>query len=89
VDDFIGLAGAVDGVVQMQAKADAEYFLATLGRDLPTASRTAVAETFLRAYRYQYIVSGVQDERFNKILGGMITAAHGQRISKALEPIVG
>jgi hypothetical protein len=88
VDDLIGLAGAVDGIVQMQAKADAEYFLATLGRDLPSTSRVAVAETFLRAYRYQYIVSGVQDERFGKILGGMITAAQGQRISKALEPIL-
>ncbi len=31
VDDLIGLVGAVDGIVQMQAKADAEYF-ATVGR---------------------------------------------------------
>ncbi|HUI99132.1 MAG TPA: hypothetical protein VLY46_02800 [Usitatibacter sp.] len=89
VDDLIGLAGAVDGIVQMQAKADADYFVAILGRPLASEPRTAIADTFLRAYRYQYIVSGVQDERFNKILGGMITAAQGERIGKALEPIVG
>ena len=29
----------------------------------------------LHAYRWQYIVSGVKDERFQKILGGMITEA--------------
>ena len=28
VDELIGLVGAVDGIVQMQAKADAEYFVA-------------------------------------------------------------
>jgi len=88
VDDLIGLAGAVDGIVQMQAKADAEYFFAIAGRKLDAKERAAVADAFLRAYRYQYIVSGVQDERFNKILGSLITAAQGQRIGKALEPIL-
>ena len=36
----------------------------------------------------QYIVSGVQDERFQKILGGMITPAQFERIGAALAPIV-
>ena len=89
VGDLIGLAGAVDGIVQMQAKSDADYFLATLGRKLAADQRSTVGETFLRAYRYQYIASGVKDERFGKILGGMINAAQGERIGKALEPIVG
>ncbi len=41
------------------------------GRNLrPQVSRAKVAEAFLKAYRYQYIVSGVQEERFGKILGG-------------------
>ena len=88
VDDLIGLVGAVDGIVQMQAKSDADYFLAILGRSLAAEQRTAVGEAFLKAYRYQYIVSGVQEERFSKILGGLITAAQGERIGKALEPIL-
>jgi hypothetical protein len=88
VNDLIGLAGAVDGIVQMQAKADAAYFTAIAARKFTKAESAAVADAFLRAYRYQYIVSGVQDERFNKILGGMITAAQGERIGKALEPIL-
>ena len=46
-------------------------------------------DTMLKAYRWQYIVSGVQDERFQKILGGMITAEQMKRIGAALAPIVG
>jgi hypothetical protein len=88
VDDLIGLAAAVDGIVQAQAKADAEYFVTIARRKFSPTESAAISEAFLRAYRYQYIVSGVQDERFNKILGGMINAAQGQRIGKALEPIV-
>jgi len=88
VGDLISLVGAVDGIVQMQAKADTEYFVAMLGRKLAPAEGDAVAVAFLRAYRHQYIVSGVQDERFNKILGGMINAGQGRRIAKALEPIL-
>ena len=43
----------------------------------------------LKAYRWQYIVSGVQDPRFQAILGDMITPAQGERIGRALAPIVG
>ena len=88
VDDLIALAGAVDGILLMQAKADSDYFIGTLGRKLGAPEADAVAMAFLRAYRYQYIVSGVKDERFNAILGGMIDAAQGKRIGKALEPIM-
>lgn len=41
-----------------------------------------------KVYRWQYIVLGVQDERFQKILGGMITAAQMQRVGTALAPIM-
>lgn len=88
VDDLIGLVGAVDGIVQAQAAADADYFVACLHRELSAAERAQVAATFLRAYRYQYLVSGVQDERFSKLLAGMITPAQHARIGKALEPIL-
>lgn len=42
----------------------------------------------LRAYRWQYIGSGVQNERFQKILDGMASAAQLQRIGAALAPIM-
>ena len=89
VDDLIALVGAVDGLVQQQAQSDTTYFLAVCGRKLPPAERRALADVFLAAYRWQYIVSGVQLDRFQKVLGAMITPAQGERINAALAPIIG
>jgi hypothetical protein len=89
VDDLIGLVGAVDGIVQMQAQSDADYFVQVAGRDFDDAQAQAIHATMLGAYRRQYIVSGAQDPRFLEVLGSMINAEHGARINAALAPIVG
>jgi len=89
VNDLIALVGAVDGILQMQSKADADYFLAVCGRPLSSAEADSIRATLLRAYRWQYIVSGVQEPRFLEVLGSMITAEQGERINQALAPIVG
>jgi hypothetical protein len=88
VDDLIALVGAVDGILQAQAKADAAYFLANAPRRFAAAEQQAVHDGVLRAYRWQYIVSGVQEPRFADRLGGFINEAQGQRIGAALAPIV-
>jgi len=88
VTDLIELVAAVDGILQMQSAADVDYFLRVCGRAFDAKQVQQIRDTILKAYRWQYIVSGVQDERFQKILGGMITAAQMQRIGAALEPIV-
>jgi len=87
VDDLIALVGAVDGILQMQAAADARYFIAGT-RNFPEEQSGRIGKAFLDAYRWQYIVSGVKDERFNQILGGMIDAGQAARIGAALAPIV-
>lgn len=89
VDDLIGLVGGVDGILQMQAKSDAACFIGALARELNDGEEAAVHATMLAAYRHQYIVSGVEDERFQKILGGMITKVQAKRIGEALAPIIG
>jgi hypothetical protein len=45
-------------------------------------------DAMLKAYRWQYIVSGVQDPRFQKALGGMVSDAQMKRIGGALAPIL-
>jgi hypothetical protein len=87
VDDLIALVGAVDGILQAQARADASYF-ASNARSFTSGERQRIEAAFLAAYRWQYIVSGVQDERFGQILGGMINEAQSARIGAALAPIV-
>ncbi len=89
VDDLIALVGAVDGLLQLQADADAGYFLAVCGRALTPGEQARLRAGVLKAYRWQYIVSGVEDARFQAILGDMITPAQAARIGRALAPIVG
>ena len=71
-----------------QAAADARYFLGAIGRSLPPDQQACVTATLLRAYRWQYIVSGVQDPRFMAVLGQMISDDQRQRIEYALAPLV-
>jgi hypothetical protein len=84
VDDFIALVGAVDGILQMQAKADTEYFAANVGRPVSAAEASLLTEYFLRAYRWQYILSGAAHPRFLAIVGSLITPAQRQRIEAAV-----
>jgi len=88
VTDLIELVGAVDGILQAVAASDRDYFLRAAGRIYSAEQSKAIGDAFLAAYRYQYIVSGVQDKRFQEIIGGMITAQQGERIGAALAPIL-
>jgi hypothetical protein len=84
VDDFIALVAAVDGILQMQAKADSEYFAANCGRTVGSRDADELAKQFLKAYRWQYIFSGASHPRFQKIVKGMITEPQFERIGAAL-----
>jgi len=88
VDDLIALVGAVDGMLQAQADADVIYFLSHCQRLITDTYAQKVRDIVLGAYRWQYILSGVQDVRFLTILGNMITEAQGERINAALAPIM-
>ncbi len=88
VDDLIALVGAVDGILQVQSAADTHYFVEICGRRMQAAEVETVKATVLAAYRYQYIVSGLQIPRFGELLNGMITPAQGERIGAALTLIM-
>ena len=87
VDDLIALVGAVDGILQMQAMADADYFFQAAATSFTDAQREQVHEKVLKAYRWQYIVSGVMEPRFRKVLFGLIDEAQAIRIQNALAPL--
>ncbi|MEA2080278.1 MAG: hypothetical protein U9P00_10555, partial [Pseudomonadota bacterium] len=84
VDDLIDLVVAVDGILQSQSEADANYFCMIAGRVFDAGERERVREGLLRAYRWQYILSGVQEPRFSGILGSLISEQQGDRIGNAL-----
>ena len=86
VDDLIALVGAVDGMVQAQAEADARYFVQHRGRTSPAPSSSR-STRYLKAYRWQYIVSGAMEPRFQKVLFGLVDQAQAVRIQNALAPL--
>jgi hypothetical protein len=88
VDDFIALVGAVDGILQAQAKSDVRYFLEVCEGDYDNAQIEKLEVGTLRAYRWQYIVSGAQHPRFIQLLGDLLTPEQGQRVGRALAPLM-
>jgi hypothetical protein len=46
-----------------------------------------VRDLLLRAYRWQYIVTGVQEPRFAEVMKALVTPAQMERIGAALAPI--
>jgi hypothetical protein len=88
VDDLIDLVVAVDGILQAQSEADANYFCIIANRALDAGERDQVRDGLLRAYRWQYILSGVQEPRFSGILCSLINAAQVDRIRNALLTLI-
>lgn len=88
VDDLIDLVAAVDGLLRQQAASDADYFLLHCERSFGGTDAERLRALLLRAYRWQYIVSGVQDQRYMSILGDMITSAQAERIAASLAPVL-
>jgi predicted component of type VI protein secretion system len=88
VEDLIALVGAVDGLLQQQAASDVDYFLRNCGRLLNGRESEQLRAVVLKAYRWQYIVSGIQDPRYMGILSDMITPDQATRIGSALAPIM-
>ena len=87
VDELIELAVAVDGILQDQAKADAEYFVKAAERPVSEDEAEAIARGFLTAYRWQYIFSGAENAHFAKVIGELTTADQMQRIGTALNTL--
>jgi hypothetical protein len=88
VDDLIALIGAVDVLLQAQSKRDAAYFMVAAGIGFPAAEAVQIEAAMLAAYRWQYIVSGVQHAHFSRLLRSMTTPAQMARIQQALQPIM-
>ena len=77
----------VDGILQGQARSDAAYFADHCGRAVDGAEAAAIAAHFLKAYRWQYILSGAGHPRFQSILKGLINGPQMARIEMAVSAL--
>lgn len=85
VDELIELVGAVDGILQVQSTADVDYFLMHKSSPLNVTETAEVKDCVLKAYRWQYIFSGVEHPRYRAAMESLVTDAQARRIHKALE----
>ncbi|RJR51320.1 MAG: hypothetical protein C4576_03935 [Desulfobacteraceae bacterium] len=88
VNELIELVGDVDGILKVQSKADADFFLEVSPGTHSEEHKESLRKSLLRAYRWQYIFSGVEHPRFQKLLGELTDDDQKQRIRKALAPLL-
>jgi hypothetical protein len=88
VNDLIELVAGVDGILQGQAAADVQYFAAIVSRTFTAEEQRALNAGVLKAYRWQYIGSGVQHPHFMRLLTSLTTADQMARVGAALAPIL-
>jgi len=88
VDELIEIVADVDGILQAQSAADVSYFLKICDRSFSEDDIEKIKAGVLGAYRWQYIFSGVQHERFQALFEKLTTEEQRQRINDALAPIM-
>jgi hypothetical protein len=88
VDDLIALVAAVDGVLRLQAPADVDYLLGLTSVRYTADEIAELHAGVLAAYRWQYIGSGAQHPQFIELLGRLITIEQGERVARALAPLI-
>lgn len=84
VDELIAIAVDVDGILQSQSAADVDYFMKISGRSFTDDETRQLKSGFLKAYRWQYIFSGVEHPRYQKMLTAVTNEAQRQRLVEAL-----
>jgi hypothetical protein len=84
IDELIAIVADVDGILQNQSTADVDYFLRVSNRSFTDDELQRIKDGVLGAYRWQYIFSGVEHPRFQKLYNDLTTEEQRQRVSKAL-----
>lgn len=87
VEDLIALVQGVDGILQAQAKADAAFFLDVTGMTDDEERTGRVRHGMLKAYRWQYIMSGATQPRFQAVLRKLVSGPQLEHIQAALAPL--
>jgi hypothetical protein len=87
IDELIALVLDVDGILQNQSTTDVGYFLELCDRSFTDDEVQRIKDGVLKAYRWQYIFSGVEHPRFQKLYSELTTEKQRQRVGAALEAL--
>ncbi len=84
VDELLAMVADVDGILQSQSSVDSEYFIKASGASLHPEEVEHLRSCLLKAYRWQYIFSGVEHPRYRSALGKLVDEVQANRINEAL-----
>jgi hypothetical protein len=84
LDELIALVVAVDGILQNQSRADVDYFLKLSDRSFSDDELQRIKDGVVGAYRWQYILSGFEHPRFQKLYQELTNEDQRKRVSAAL-----
>ncbi len=87
IDDLIQLVGAVDDLLQEQARLDLDNFVRHSGRDLSEQQQEDLFQSVLRAKRWTFIESGTTHPRFLELFLQVTTPEQQARVMRALEAV--
>jgi hypothetical protein len=86
VDELLELGGAVDGLLSQQADLDLASLERAIGRALSEADKTEIKRSTHRAYRWTFLVSGLEHPKFVQIVSELTRRgpAKLQAVARAL-----
>ena len=71
IDELLELGGAIDGLLEQQLDLDLEALQRSIGRTLGEADRLEIRTAQQRAYRWTFIVSGLEHPKFVEMVDGL------------------
>jgi hypothetical protein len=84
VEELIAMVADVDDILQNQSAADVEYFIKICDGSFTDDEVQRIKDLVLKAYRWQYIFSGVEHPRFQKLYQELTNEDQRRCISAAL-----
>jgi len=78
IDELLELGGAVDGLLSQQADLDIESLQAATQRTFADEQKAEIKKRTHRAYRWTFLVSGLEHPSFTKIVGELTTKGLGK-----------
>jgi hypothetical protein len=88
VEGLVELIGVIDRILQSQARADTRYFAMNSDRPVGVAALRDIEAGLLKAYRWQFLVSGMQHQRFAEVLDSLTTDSQTAQIRHAQTGLV-
>lgn len=78
IDELLELGGAVDRLLSQQVELDIESLQKATGRAFTDRERADIRENTQRAYRWTFLVSGLEHPNFVKIVGELTKEGQGK-----------